>query len=325
MIHAVAGNKSRIVVVALALLTALGMGAAQAQPVTKFVTGSAPGAGTDTVTRLLAESMGPILGHNIIVENRPGASYTIAASYVAKAAPDGNTALLTFNVHPATGALHPDLPFDPVHSFRAAGKVATTPYAVVANPALPGSNLRDMIELARKEGRSLTFASIGLGTPQHLMVERLKQQTGVDIIMVHYSNASQGQIDVMAGVVDFMISTIAFCEPHVKAGKLKVMAVTSEQRLPIFPDAATVKETGYEGFITDGWWALLLPANTPDDVVRTYNDTLNQALALPSLREKFHAANLVPAPSTPDELGQLIEHDVAMWKKLIREQGIKPN
>lgn len=325
MKHAFAGWRHKVVAVALSLAAALGLGAVQAQQVTKFVTGSAPGAGTDYVTRLLADSMGPILGRNIIVENRPGASYTIAASQVAKAAPDGNTALLTFNVHPATGALHPDLPFDPVQSFRAAGKVATTPYAVVANPSLPGSDLREMIELASKDGRSLTFASIGLGTPQHLMIERLKQQTGIDIVMAHYSNASQGQIDVMAGVVDFMISTIAFCEPHVKAGKLKVLAVTSDERLQTFPDAVTVKEAGYEGFITDGWWALLLPANTPDDVVKTYNDALNQALEMPALREKFHAANLVPAPSTPEELGQLIEHDVAMWKKVITEQGIKPN
>lgn len=320
----------RMAVATLAFAATLGLGSAQAaqteqaQPAITFVTGSAPGGGVDHVTRLLADSMGAIMGRNIVVDNRPGASYTIAAAYAARAVPDGNTALVTFNVHPAAGALLPDLPFDAVNSFRAVGKVATTPYALVSSPNLPGNTIREVIELAKKDGRSLSFASIGLGTPQHLMIERLKQQTGADIIMAHYSNPSQGQLDVMAGRVDFTLSTIAFCEPHVKSGKMKVLAVTSEERLPAFPNASTIKEVGYEGFVTDGWYALMLPAKTPDAIVQRYNDVLNQALATPALQEKFRAANLTATPGEPEVLGDLVKHELTMWRQIIAERGIKP-
>lgn len=317
--------KRRKMVVALALVGALASAGAQAQQYIKFVTGSAPGGGVDHITHLLANSMAPILGRKIIVDNRPGASYNIAADYVAKSAADGNTALITFNVHPIAGALHPNLPFDPVTSFRAVGKIATTPYAIVANPKLPGSNLKEVIDLAKKEGRALSFASIGLGTPQHLMLERLKKQTGADIIMAHYSNPSQGQLDVMAGRVDFTLSTIAFCEPHVAAGKMKVLAVTSDERLPQFPDATTIKEAGYEGFVTDGWYAMLLPAKTPDSIVKSYNDALNQVLATDALRAKFKLSGLNATPGAPEVLSQQIQHDAALWKKVITEQGIKPD
>jgi tripartite-type tricarboxylate transporter receptor subunit TctC len=298
--------------------------AAHAQQVTKFVTGSAPGGGVDYIGRVVGEAMGPLLGRTIIVENKPGASYNIAADFVAKAPPDGNTVLVTFNVHPIAGALHPNLPFDPVRDFRAIGIMATTPYALVANPQLPGSNLKEVIALAKTQGRSLTFASIGLGTPQHLMLERLKQQTGLDIRMVHYKNASTGQTDVVAGHVDFILSTIAFCEPLVKAGKLKVLAVTSNERLPQVPDAATVKESGYQGFITDGWYAMLVPAKTPESTVHAYNDALNKVLSMPATQDKFRRAGLTPTPGGPELLDRQIREDAAMWKKVITDQGIKP-
>jgi tripartite-type tricarboxylate transporter receptor subunit TctC len=171
----------------------------QAQQVTRFVTGSSPGAGTDTVARVVAEAMAPLLKKTVIVENKPGAAYNIAADYVAKAPPDGSTVLVTFNVHPIAGALNPNLSYDPVKDFRAVGMIAATPYVIVANPSLAGTNLKEMIALAKTQGRSPTFGSIGLGTPQHLMMERLKGQTGVDIRMVHYKSATQAMTDVIAG------------------------------------------------------------------------------------------------------------------------------
>lgn len=296
---------------------------AQAQQVTKFITGSAAGGGVDNVTRILAESMAGPMGRTIIVENRPGASYNIAAEAVAKAAADGNTALVTFNVHPISGALHPTLPFDPVRDFRAVGMIATTPYVIVANTKLPGSSLKEVLALAKTQGRTLNFASIGLGTPQHLMMERLRQETGVDIRMVHYKNPSLGQTDVMAGHVDFTISTVAFCESLVKAGKLKALAVTSKDRLPQFPDAPTVTESGYRGFVTDGWYAMLLPAKTPAPMVKTYNDALNAALASPAVLQKFQNSGLTPTPGSPDVLDRTIREDAAVWKKIITDQGIK--
>jgi tripartite-type tricarboxylate transporter receptor subunit TctC len=302
---------------------ALAMTCAQAQTLTRFVTGSSPGGGLDTVARVLAESMGRVMGRSIIVDNRPGASYTIAAEHVAKSAPDGNTVLITFNVHPVSGVLYPSLPFDPVKDFRAVGMIASTPYAIVANPKLPGANLKETIALAKSQGRSLTFASIGLGTPQHLMMERLSQQTGLDIRMVHYKNSNATLTDVMAGHLDFTIATTAFAEPQVKSGMLKVLAVTSNTRLPQFPDAPTVAESGYEGFVTDGWYAMLLPAKTPTSIVTAYSDALHQVLADPATTERFKSLGLTPTPGTPEALDKQIKEDAAMWKKVIAERGIK--
>ena len=316
--------KLSAITIGAALISAFTLTGAQAQQVSKFVTGSAPGGGTDILARLMATSMAPILGRTIVVENKPGASYNIAADAVAKAAPDGNTALVTFNVHPIAGALRTDLPFDPVKDFRAVGMIATTPYALAANPKLPGTNLKEVIALAKAQGRTLNFASIGLGTPQHLMMERLKQQTGLDIRMVHYKNPSLGQSDVVAGHVDFTISTIAFCEPLVKAGKMKVLAVTSNERLSQFPDAPTVKESGYQGFVTDGWYALLLPGKTPESVVSAYNEALNKVLGSPAVLEKFHAAGLTATPGKPELLDAQIRDDFTVWKKIIADHGIKP-
>ena len=316
--------KLSAITIGAALISAFTLTGAHAQQVTKFVTGSAPGGGTDILARLMATSMAPILGRTIVVENKPGASYNIAADAVAKAAPDGNTALVTFNVHPIAGALRTDLPFDPVKDFRAVGMIATTPYALAANPKLPGTNLKEVIALAKAQGRTLNFASIGLGTPQHLMMERLKQQTGLDIRMVHYKNPSLGQSDVVAGHVDFTISTIAFCEPLVKAGKMKVLAVTSNERLSQFPDAPTVKESGYQGFVTDGWYALLLPGKTPESVVSAYNEALNKVLGSPAVLEKFHAAGLTATPGKPELLDAQFRDDFTVWKKIIADHGIKP-
>lgn len=309
---------------AAAAFSLLALAPAQGQQVVRFISGSSPGGGLDTIARAVAEPMGAILKRTIIVESKPGASYNIAADYVAKAAPDGNTVLLTFNVHPIAGALYPKLPFDPVKDLRAVGMIATTPYAVVANPSLPGNNLKEMIALAKVQGRSPTFASIGLGTPQHLMIERLKAQTGVPIRMVHYKSAAAAQTDVIAGHVDFSLLTPSSSEAQAKAGRLKVLAVTSAQRLPQFPDVPTVAETGYKGFVTDGWYAMMLPAKTPAATVKAYNDALNQALATPAIRERLRSLGATPTPGKPEVLDRQIREDAAMWRKVIVENNIKP-
>jgi tripartite-type tricarboxylate transporter receptor subunit TctC len=156
----------------VAVLSAAALSAAPAQTVSRFVTGSSPGSGVDTVARLLAEPMGELLNKNIIVENKPGAAYNIAAGFVAKAPADGNTALVTFNVHPIAKALNPNVTFDPVKDFQPVGMIAVTPYIIAAHPSLPGTTLKEMIALAKTQNRSPSFGSLGIGTPQHLMLER---------------------------------------------------------------------------------------------------------------------------------------------------------
>lgn len=305
-------------------LSAAAIGSAHAQAVTKFVIGTAPGAGVDHITRQIADAMGPIMKRTIVVENRVGASGNVAAEYVAKAPPDGNTVLITYSIHPVIGSLFPNLRFDPIKDFRSVGLIATSPYAIVANPKVPGSTLKKMLALAKTQGRTIKFASTGQGSPQHLMMERLKKQTGVDIQMVQYKSAAPGMTDVIGGHLDFMVASIAFCEPQVKAGKVKVLAVTSEERLPEFPDAPTVTQNGYQGYVTDGWFAMLLPAKTPPAVVKEYNEALNQVLSSPVVREKFRTQYLTPRPGKPEVLDNLIRTEAARWKQVITSLNIKP-
>lgn len=308
----------------LSFLMAVAACGAAAQPVTKFVIGTAPGAGVDNITRQVADAMSTIMKRTIVVENRVGASGNVAAEHVARALPDGNTVLITYSIHPVIGSLFTNLRFDPIKDFRAVGLIATTPYAIVANPKLPGSGLKEMLAIAKTQGRTLNFASTGLGSPQHLMMERLRAQTGVSMNMVHYKSAAPALTDVVGGHLDFMVASIAFAEPNVKAGKVKVLAVTSEERLPQFPDAPTVTQSGYKGFVTDGWFAMLLPAKTPPTLVKEYNDALNQALTSPAIREKFQAQLLTPRPGKPEMLDALIRDEAAKWKQVITSLNIKP-
>ncbi|MET4579801.1 Bug family tripartite tricarboxylate transporter substrate binding protein [Ottowia thiooxydans] len=295
---------------------------AQSTQVTRFVSGSTPGGGVDTLSRVLSDSMAASMGRTIIVENKPGAGYTIATDHVAKSKPDGNTVLITFNVQPTFGLVGSKLSFDPVKDFRAVGMIATTPYVIVANPNLPGADLKQALALAKTQGRSLTFGSIGLGTPQHLMMERLKAQTGVDIRMIHYKGVS-AMMDVIGGTVDFSLLTPSSSEAQVKNGRLKALAVSSPNRLPELPNVATVAEQGYQGFISDGWYAMMLPAKTPPAIVQAYNKALNEALVQPTVRDRMRALNATPAPGTPEVLDQLIRDDAKTWRKVIEDNKIK--
>lgn len=307
----------------IAALSALTMVPAYSQAPIRFVTGSAPGGGVDITARIVATEMASALNRTIIVENKPGAAYNIAADHVAKAAPDGNTLLVTFNVHPVAGALNPKLSYDPVKDFRAVGMIGTTPYVIVANPAVPGDDLKQMIERSKTDKRSLSFGSIGNGTPQHLMMERLKGQTGADIRMIHYKGVAGLTPDLIGGHIDFSLLTISSAESQVKNGRLKAIAVTSAQRLPQFQDAPTVTELGYKDFVTDGWYALFLPAKTPDDIVKTYNEALNKALQAPAVVEQLRTLGATVSPGAPEVLDRQIESDFAMWTKVVKDNNIK--
>jgi len=313
---------------AVAALAACACGIATAQDSAgrpaRIVLGSLPGASSDAVARLLAESFSKALGRTFIVENKPGASSNIAADHVAKSAPDGSTLLLVYNAHPAVGALFPNLPYDPIRDFRSVGMVGTTPYMLVANPAIPGRNLAEVLAHARTSRKGISFGSPGAGTPQHLTMERLKKEAGVDINMVHYKSSAPAQNDVIAGHVDITLSTPSLAMAQVKAGKLKALAVTSAQRLPDLPDVGTVTEAGVKGFVSVGWFALLVPAATPAPVVAKYNEVLNAALSSAPLKDRLLAQGITPAPGTPEVLDKQMQGDAAIWSRLIRELGIKP-
>ncbi|VTU27161.1 Argininosuccinate lyase [Variovorax sp. PBL-H6] len=285
--------------------------------------GSAAGASSDAVARLLADSFTRTLNRTFIVDNKPGASSNIAAELVAKSPPDGNNLLLIYNAHPAVGALFPHLPFDPIKDFRSVGMIGTTAYVLVATPTLPGRNLREVLVQARAAATPLSFGSTGAGSPQHLTMERLKKEAGIDITMVHYKGGALASNDVIAGHVNMALATPSLAMPQIKAGRLKALAVTGDKRLPELPDVPTVTQAGFPHFVSLGWFALLLPAATPEAVVQRYNDALNKALSTSPVKERLEAQGIMPTPGTPAVLDRQVQGDAQMWAGLIRELNIK--
>jgi tripartite-type tricarboxylate transporter receptor subunit TctC len=295
-----------------------------AQPVMRIITGSSPGAPLDTLARAVAEPLGAQLGKTIIVESKPGASYNIAADFVAKAPPDGNTLLLTFNVHSTSGVLYNNLQFDPIKDFRGVGMVATVPYIIIANPSLPGTSLKDVIEQSKAQKKAPSFATIGPGTPHHLMMEGVKGQSKADFRMVHYKSAAQALTDTVAGHVDFTLLTpSALIEQHVRAGKLKALAVTSAKRLPEFPDVPTVAEQGLNAFITSGWYAMVAPEKTPVATIKAFNEALNKVLTMPAMQDRLRAIGASSAPGVPEVVDQHIKSDADMWRRIVTDNKIK--
>lgn len=290
----------------------------------RIVVGSAAGASSDAVARLLAVSFTRTLGRTFIVDNKPGASSNIAAELVAKSPPDGNNLLLIYNAHPAVGALFPHLPFDPIKDFRSVGMIGTTPYVLVATPTLPGRNLTEALAQAKASGKPLSFGSTGAGSPQHLTMERLRKESGIDITMVHYKGGAPAHNDVIAGHVNMALATPSLAMPQLKAGRVKALAVTSDKRLPELPDVPTVTESGIRGFVSIGWFALLLPAATPEAVVQRYNDALNKALSTSPVKERLEAQGITPAPGAPEVLDRQMQGDAQIWTRLIKELNIKP-
>jgi tripartite-type tricarboxylate transporter receptor subunit TctC len=296
--------------------------AQDARPV-RIVVGNAPGGITDTLSRLMAESFTRSTGRTFVVENKPGAAGNIAAEHVARSAPDGSVMLMIYNSHPTIAALYPNLTFDPVADFQSVGLIAGTPYLLVANPAVPGKNLAEALSLARAGKRTLSFASPGAGTPQHLTMERLKLSTGLPITIAHYKGTAPGQNDVLAGHVDMTLSSVALALPQVRAGKLKVLAVTSAERLPFLPNEPTVSESGVKNFVSVGWMGFVMPAKTPPAIVKRYNDELNRALASREVRDKLEIMGASPIGGPPEDLDRQIRDDKTMWTKIIHDLKIK--
>jgi tripartite-type tricarboxylate transporter receptor subunit TctC len=286
--------------------------------------GFAPGGSLDTVARLMASEMAKGLGRPVIVENKPGANGNIAAEQVARGPADGSVMLATFNTHPLIGLLYPGVPFDPIADFRAVGLIAATPYLLVANPGVQGGTMREVIDLARAAGRPLSFATVGPGSPQHLSIERMKMSMQVPVTIVHYKGGAPAQQDVLAANVDMMLSTVALAMPHVRAGKLKVLAVSSAARLPALPDVATLMEAGIADFVSQGWFGFMLPAKSSGDVVSRYNAELNRALRMEPVRAALDQMGASPLGGTPEEMDALIREEQRIWTRIIVDGRIKP-
>ncbi len=295
----------------------------QTVPPVRILVGAPAGGTTDTMARTLAMEMGKVLGRNVVVENRPGAGGNIAAEAVARAAPDGNTLLMSFTSHAINASLYPQLPFDPERDFTPLTMVSTSPALLVAHPSVPANNLRELIALAKSKPGKLNFAIGALGSSVHLAGEAFKMMAGVFIVNIPYRGTAPAIQDVLAGQVEMMFANVGNAQAHIRAGKLKALAVTSPKRLPAYPDVPAIGEV-LPGYESSAWFGLFGPGRMAPDVARRFSDAARQAIATPEVRRRIEGEGASPVGNTPAEFAAFVHDEIGRWSRVVRFSGAKP-
>jgi len=313
----------------LALLAALSTaGVAQAQapwpnkPI-RMIVPLAAGSAVDNAARIVAQKMSQNLGQSIVIDNRPGAAGLIGAGEVAKAAPDGYT-LGGFNdsIMTMLPNMNAKMPWDILKDFDPVSLVATVEWGLVVNAEAPEKTAADLIAAAKKDPGKLNYGSGGNGSPQHIAMALFASQAGVQMKHVPYKGATQAAMGVAGKEVDTAFQGIATVSSLIKAGKVRLVGVTTPKRMPQFPDVPTVSESGLPGFEFNSWFALMAPAGTPKDITHRLASEIQKALADPEVREKLNAQGLTPRGSTPEELGTAMRAQLAKYGALIRQNNI---
>jgi tripartite-type tricarboxylate transporter receptor subunit TctC len=293
-----------------------------AKPV-RIVVGYAPGGATDIVGRLIAQKLSDATGQSFFVENRPGASATIASELVARAAPDGYTLLIAATTSHSILPSLMKLSYDPQRDFAPVSLLATSPLLLALHPSLPIRSVADMIKLARARPGQLTFGAGGTGTPPHLAGELFKQMAGVDMLYVPYKGEAPAIVDVIGGQISLIFSNVVAVLPQVQAARLRGIAVTATNRLPSLPELPTVAESGLPGFVVEAWFGLVATAGTPSEAITRLNADTVRAMTQPDLRERFAGQGLLVKTSSPAELTALMQTETAKWAKVVKAAGIK--
>jgi tripartite-type tricarboxylate transporter receptor subunit TctC len=299
----------------------LAQGAYPERPITLMVPFPAGGS-TDLVARVVAERMGTELGQPIIVENRGGAGGNIGSAAVAKADPDGYTILMgTVATHALNPALYRKMPYDAVADFAPVALLVVVPNVLVVNPDFPAKNVQELVALLKEKPGEYSYASSGNGTPLHLSGELFKTMAGVDMVHIPYKGAGPALIDVMGGHVPIMFDNLPSSTEHIRAGKLRGLAVTTAQRAPSMPDLPTVAESGLPGYETYTWNALFAPAGTPREIIDRLNTAARAAVADPKVQAKLQDVGAMPKGSTPEELASHVQAELAKWAPIVKASG----
>jgi tripartite-type tricarboxylate transporter receptor subunit TctC len=290
----------------------------------KLIVPYAPGGSTDQLARAVAERLGQALGQPVVVENKPGANTIIGAEAAAKAAPDGYTLFVGSSASLAVNRLlYEKLPYDPKHDFAGVTLLAQSPLVMEVNPSVPAKTVKEFVELAKAKPGSINFASVGKGNPLHLAGELFNSMAGVDTIHVPYNGSAPALTALLGGQVQLMYDVILTSQPHIKAGKLRAIAVTGAKRVSILPDVPTIAESGYPGFEAGIWFAMVVPKATPAPIVQRLNAETTKILHQPEMKARFDRLALELIPSTPDEVLQFADHEQARWARVIKEKNIR--
>jgi tripartite-type tricarboxylate transporter receptor subunit TctC len=314
--------KMKTVVAGLALVATSAFAQYPSRALTTVV-GFAPGGGTDTVSRIVARTLGEQLGQQVLTDNKAGAGGNIATDYVVKAQPDGytlylgNVGALTVNPH-----LLP-LQYDPLRDLAPITMAVVFPNLVVVHPSVPANTLAEFIRLAKDNPGKYTYGSSGIGGAGHLAGELLKMMAKIELTHVPFKGGGPAMQAMLGGQIHSYFATPVAAGPHVKAGKAKALATTGAKRDPFMADVPTVAESGYPGYEATNWYAYLAPAKTPRDIVERLNREIVKALKSPEVKELLNKQGLEAAPSTPEDLAAFMKREYDTWGKVVKEAGIK--
>ena len=292
----------------------------------RLIVGFPPAGANDLVARVVAARLGPRLGQQIVVENRPGAGGNIATDLVAKAAPDGYALLLgSVSSLGMAPALYGQVPFDPINDFAPVTQLVGVSTLLMVHPTLPVRSLKEFVALAKKHPGRLNFATPGTGSVAHLTAELFMKTADVKLVHVPYKGGGPAVVDALSGQVECLFSLISTGAPHVKSGKLRGIGISTGTRSPILPDVPTIAESGYPGYEASGWLGLLVPAKTPDAIVERLHRETVAVLNLSDVRAQLESNGLDPAPSSPQAFRAYIRAELAKWTKLIKDAGLRAN
>lgn len=288
----------------------------------KIVVPFPPAGTTDLLARTLAQKLNEAFGKPVVVENRPGAGGNIGADVVAHAPADGYTLLLaTVSTHGINPTLYPNMPYDAIKDFAPVALVGRVSNVLMVNPKLAANSMKELIALAKAQPGKLMFASSGNGTSLHLSGELFATMAQLDITHVPYKGSAPALADVINGQVPFMFDNLPSALPHIKAGKLRPLAVTMSKRIVQLPNVPTVAEAGLPGFEAVSWFGLMAPARTPGEVVRRLNSTVNKILSNAEMRQRLIDLGTEPATMTPGQFSEHVKSEIEKWGKVVKASG----
>ena len=293
-----------------------------AKPI-KLVVGFAAGGATDVVARIVAANMSEQLGQSLVVDNRTGAGSNVGAEVVAKSAPDGYTLYVYTIANTINASLYDKPGYDALKDFEPIGLMAKIPNLMVVNPRLPIKSVADYIGYARETPEGITFASSGAGSSIHLSGEMFKMQAKINMLHVPYRGSAPAVADLIGGQVQSMFDNAPSVLPHVKAGRLRALAITSAQRSPLLPEVPTLAESGFPGFDVQSWFSLAAPAGTPRAVIERLNLNLNKAVAATEVRQRIQDLAATPFTSTPEQMRAFMNSEAKRWREVVKQSGAK--
>ncbi len=315
---------AKAILLVLGLCAAMGAGAQEwpTKPV-RFIVPYPPGGGTDVIARIVQSRLGDTLGQQVIIENRGGAGGALGTEQAAHATPDGYTFLFTLSSHTINPVLY-KLNYDTERDFAGVTLIVSVPQLIATQPGSPIQSMQDMVKLAKEKPGALNFASVGNGTPSHIAGELIKLKTGIDMVHIPYKGGGPAVADTLGGQVSFAIVTMPAAISHVRAGKLRALAVTTLKRNPGAPDIPTVAEAlKLPDYEVDSWYALFAPAKTPSAIVAKMQKAIAQTIQLPDVKQKLLEQGGDTVGSTPEYLERVVKAELRKWPEVVKAANIR--